>query len=493
MHVGFRVGGGGGGIGLGHIMRCIAIADAFKKQKIDSTFVCGDYPFALELIESHGFPVYSVQTKNLQTDLKQTLKLLQAAEIIVADDYDFPSEYLKGLSSFGQCVVCIDDKMDRELPVDMVLANPYANKSDYEDKISSHTQLLCGPNYIPLRKEYCHAKEHKVSESIQKVLITFGGEDAFNVTQKILKALHHRKDLMRIVLVGGAYRFYDKLKKELEASESPFELHQNMKNVMPLQQKADVAITAAGTTVWELAAVGTPMILIQAVDNQSGTVKYVSKHHMGMVLGFHTRVGELDILAALEKLENKKLRQEYAEKCQHLIDGKGSEHIVEAVITRFEKTKIQLRKVVDKDPENLDSKLIWKWRNNPVTREMSRNSDWIPWKLHRDWYVKTMDDPKEVLLIADFHERPVGTVRFDLSKGHSAEVSININPKMRGKGLGKKLLGTACRYAFHKLGLRKIDAEIKEKNVSSIHIFESVGFEFIEKVDGIQKYVMVMK
>jgi len=490
MQLGFRVGGGGNGVGLGHIMRCIAIAEAFREKNIDSTFVCSNYPAVIPLIKMHGFAVDVLPLNTSpDTDLQHTLQLLHDADIIIADDYGFPSSYLKGLSQNGQFIACLDDKMDRHLAVDVVIGNAYATHEDYHEKISHHALLLSGPKYLPLRTEYRNVIPREVKDKITRVLITCGGEDCLNVTQKVLDALQDEREIVLVVLVGGAYPFYNELKTRLETSGLKFELHRNVENVMPIQQNVDVAITAAGTTVWELSAVGTPMVVIQTADNQSGTVEYIQKNQMGIVLGDHTNVEGKAIRSALHRLRDKKLREQLSKKCQSLISGNGSEHVCEALLNQYDKEKVTLRRVEDKNPDNSDSKQLWEWRNDPVTREMSRNSEWIPWELHRDWYVKTMQDPNEVLLFADYHGKQMGTVRFDVEKKHSAEVSININPEMRGNGLGRKLLGAACRYGFHKLGLKEIDAEIKEKNVASIHIFESVGFQFIEKCDGIRKYV----
>src|SRR5207253_2565491 len=105
-----------------------------------------------------------------------------------------------------------------------------------------------------------------------------------------------------------------------------------------------------------------------------------------------------------------------------------------------------------------------------------RTSDIVPWKSHRRWYADAANNPQNVILMAYVNGIPAGMVRFDDVEIASAEISINLNPAMRGKKISRPILAAACEYGFDTLKLSRIDAEVKPENVASMKIFEDVGF-----------------
>lgn len=142
----------------------------------------------------------------------------------------------------------------------------------------------------------------------------------------------------------------------------------------------------------------------------------------------------------------------------------------------------------DHYPESQDSKHIWEWRNDPITRQMSRTTDAIPWEKHKEWYARAAKDPKKAILMAYVNGIPACMVRFDYIQNDYAEININMNPAMRGKGLGKPILATACRHGFDTLKLSRIYAEIKPENAPSVRIFEGTGFVFQGMKEGLRTY-----
>ena len=131
---------------------------------------------------------------------------------------------------------------------------------------------------------------------------------------------------------------------------------------------------------------------------------------------------------------------------------------------------------------NEDSSDLFNWRNDPVTREMSRNTDSIPWESHEKWYEKALADFRKKILIAENSEGKIGMVRFDYQDiPNSAEININLNPAFRGRGLAQPILNGACAHGFSRLGLIRIYAEIKTTNIPSIKIFERAGFKYLSQ------------
>lgn len=140
------------------------------------------------------------------------------------------------------------------------------------------------------------------------------------------------------------------------------------------------------------------------------------------------------------------------------------------------------------DPESQDSKCIWEWRNDPVTRQMSRTTDAIPWESHKAWYANAVKDLKKSILLACVNGIPSCMIRFDYIENDYAEININMNPAMRGKKLSKPILTAACAHGFAALNLSRIYAEIKPENIPSVKIFEGVGFAFKGKRETLNTY-----
>ena len=128
-----------------------------------------------------------------------------------------------------------------------------------------------------------------------------------------------------------------------------------------------------------------------------------------------------------------------------------------------------------------DSLDLWRWRNDPVTRAMSRNSEAVELAGHEAWFRRALEGSATSLFIGETEEGPVGMVRFD--HGAETEVSINLNPAFRGRGLSHALLAA---------GLAEVGgvvfAEIKDENAASRRLFEQAGFRRIGRVGDRGRY-----
>ena len=126
-----------------------------------------------------------------------------------------------------------------------------------------------------------------------------------------------------------------------------------------------------------------------------------------------------------------------------------------------------------------DSQDIWKWRNDPHTREMSANTKKISWEDHSKWYKNILASGSSLIFIGtdDMPPHAIGMVRFDIDpNGSNAEVSINLNPSWRGKNISKTLLKLAIEK-FRCLQKTTITATIKKINLASVRCFEDCGFK----------------
>ena len=125
-----------------------------------------------------------------------------------------------------------------------------------------------------------------------------------------------------------------------------------------------------------------------------------------------------------------------------------------------------------------DSKDLWHWRNDPQTRKNSTNENEISWDDHSVWFSDSLEsDAREIYLgLDDQANEPIGMVRFDFDVTQaSSEVSINLNPGWREKGISESLLSGAIEAFQHQRSFVLI-AQIKPQNSASIKCFENCGF-----------------
>lgn len=131
---------------------------------------------------------------------------------------------------------------------------------------------------------------------------------------------------------------------------------------------------------------------------------------------------------------------------------------------------------------------IFSWRNDKITRDMSFSSEKIKFESHLVWFNEMMNDKNQFLYVGIDKEERVGVCRFNLDKKNKiAEVSINLNPRLRGRNYGYQLLSMSIKKFLknHKIDLI---AKIKETNEPSKRIFSKVGFLFYKKGDNFLYY-----
>jgi RimJ/RimL family protein N-acetyltransferase len=143
-----------------------------------------------------------------------------------------------------------------------------------------------------------------------------------------------------------------------------------------------------------------------------------------------------------------------------------------------------------------DSRNLFEWRNDAQTRAVSLSSDEITWPDHDRWYTASLANARRLIYIAEMQlattsPEPVGMVRFDIDDaGQFAEVSINLNPDARGKGLGTATLVEGIRqFESDRPELQGTTAQIRDSNAPSIAIFTKAGFTKLDSVDGVGNYL----
>lgn len=471
----------GKGCGIGHLMRCRSLADALKRsgcQKID--FLLPAVPAITELVTSHGYGVkYLPSKEHPDWDEARILEeLTPDYQLIVIDHYNFPSHAMRHLSNFNALICVIDDLNSRDLPADLVIGSPFSTWDAYLPHLRPGGNILFGMEYLILRDEFREVPHYAIRSEIERLLVTFGGEDPTNATQKMVKLLDKIGCTAHLeILLGPLYAYEKELLNYLQTSNLKYTIHKNLKNTLTLLSSVDAAISSGGTTVVELAASGVPMVLVEIATNQQHVLTSSAQ------LGLCESVGNIEsvtadtLKASLDTIKDPSLRQERSLRSQQLVDGKGADRVATALISASHaKPFMKLRSLQGISPSGTESQLIWEWRNDPQTRQFSFHTDPIPWEIHQEWIKRVTHSERPELFLVTVEEVPVGMIRLHPKSRTTAQVSINLAPSVRAHGLGRRALSLACHKAKHSLGYKELLADIKPENKSSIALFEKEDF-----------------
>ena len=463
-------------IGIGHVMRCLAIAQAWLECGGAVSFVSRQLPGSLgERLRAEGVETIVISCEaGSDDDARQIVALARGrrAEWVVADGYDFGLEYQTQLRNSGLKVLFLDDYGHANgYCADLVLNyNAYAREDSY--RLGSETRLLVGPRYVLLRKEFSdwRAWKREITRDGKRVLVTLGGSDADHVARTVMQALALvRVEGMeaKVVLGGNAARRLD-LEPLVSAGQGKVSLTYNADNMPELMAWADVALASAGSTAWELCFMGLPALLIDLVPHQRRVAETLEQMGMAQHLDSSIDLSPGKVAEELESLLQAPERRSSMSQCgRELVDGRGAQRVVTAIRAGT----LRLRRVEEKD-----CRLLWEWANDPDVRAVSFSTEPIPWEQHVTWFKSKLADPNAVLYLASDSENvPVGQVRYQINTAE-AVVSIDLAAGFRGKGLGGMALAMATEALFDTTKVAVVHAYVKPDNEPSMKLFHNAKF-----------------
>lgn len=273
---------GGQTIGGGHVMRCLALAQAWREQGGRATFASVTLAPALrQRLVDDGFPIIEVAAPvGSEADAETTLRIAGAhgCGIAVIDGYHFQHEFHHHLKTGGLRVATIDDNGEIGRYVDdLVINQGMQAAAELYDRRAPYTRLLLGTRYVLLRREFRTWADgpRDTVTAARRMLVTLGAADPENVTQRVIDAIAPSigRGIETTVLVGGSNPHAAAIAERL-AGLTHFRLLQDQHESVPaLMAAADLAICAGGSTVWELAFMGVPFLPIVVAENQRRAVE----------------------------------------------------------------------------------------------------------------------------------------------------------------------------------------------------------------------------
>ena len=332
--------------GAGHLMRCLTVARELQKltgHPEQICFLCADEDSA-ELLRSKKMPVKVLGTdpEDLEGELPALERLAgDEKQVFLVDSYRVTDVYLRELRRFGR-VFLLDDMQQHAYPVDGVINyNLFASAEKYRELYGDEVPQYLGAPYVPVRQEFCDAAgSYTVTEQVTDLLITTGGGDKDNIAGEILRKLAEDSLAgcpVRYHLVVGRFNpNREKLEQYASAHEN-VQLHFDVQDMAALMTQCQLAVTAGGTTIYELAVLGVPFVCFSYAENQEALTEWLGTHRIAGYAGaWHRDAGKtLDCIGTWcrNAWKNRKLRQQCYERERGLIDGLGAARIAQILET----------------------------------------------------------------------------------------------------------------------------------------------------------------
>lgn len=332
----------GPSMGTGHVMRCLALAQAWQDAGETAEFLmASEAPAIAARLRAEGMQVTPMtEAAGSAPDATHTASRARqtGASWVVVDGYHFDAAYQESLKQAGLKVLWVDD-YGHAPPycADLVLnQNLHAEESLYAQR-DAGVGLLLGPQYALLRREFGEWREwHRLApERAGKVLVTLGGGDPVDATSKVLAALGEEscKGLESKVLSGPANPRLARLQAEARQASGKLEIFTATTDMPALMAWADVAVAAAGSTSWELAYMGLPALLVVVAEHQRCNAERLAAARVAVNLGWHGQIQPSAIAQALQALlAAREQRMAMAEAGRRVVDGRGAERVRTAML-----------------------------------------------------------------------------------------------------------------------------------------------------------------
>lgn len=346
-------------IGIGHIMRCLALAEAMHAKGTNVSFICRDFAGNIaDYIASKGFRVDMLATPtqqftnastlrhaswlgvDMRQDVEETLDILNkqpAVDWLIVDHYALDEKWQQRVREKSNKIAVIDDLADRRHDCDLLLDQNLSENMHvrYDALVPGQCRKLIGPEFALLRPEFSLARGRLRQRDgiVKKILVFFGGADPTDETSKTLDALQNivTPEIKVLVVVGGGNRRWESIKERCAAFPQ-MTFFRQIDNMADLMVEADLAIGAGGSTTWERCCLGLPSLVVTIAMNQVQLTVEAAKSGAAVYAGEAEQLTPTELADSIRSLifDPTKL-VEMSVAGMRLVDGCGTARVLEAM------------------------------------------------------------------------------------------------------------------------------------------------------------------
>lgn len=314
--------------GTGHVMRCLTLSEALVARGHEVLLMTNEstIPWLEKNVDDANVQKITVVQHTLDIDLINKIK----PDWFGIDSYVIPSAMISAVNSEHKTLAIIDGDsrgIEAELYLDHNLG---AELNEWPPDVRN--RLLAGSQFVLIRNAILDQINTKpqTNSFVPHLVAVMGGSDPTGTIVNISNALASISENFTATIVVG--KEWEKLVNETLESRTGVKIIAPTSNLPYLFGTADIAISAAGTSAWELCTLGKPSLLLAVVDNQVESLEKLIDQQL--VLGIDlTRMDNEEVsgLAALrieELIVDKALRDRLSAKCMQIFDGKGKDRVV---------------------------------------------------------------------------------------------------------------------------------------------------------------------
>jgi UDP-2,4-diacetamido-2,4,6-trideoxy-beta-L-altropyranose hydrolase len=462
-------------IGLGHMLRCLALADELAARGWACRFAVNPgagalaaavRPVAHEVVEDGGF------------DDAPRLAAIAAdgCDVLIVDSYRLESGFESACRSFAPRIVAIDDLADRPHDADLI-ADPASGRSpaDYAGRAPG-ARILTGAAYALLAPEFARARPQALRRRLdaahpaRRILIALGGAPPAALLQRLIAAARRGAPDVALDVAAGASDIAD-------VADPKVRIHRGRVDVAALTADADLAIGAGGSSSWERCCLGLPTLLVEIADNQRATIAALADAGAGRAAGRLEKLDEEKLARAVAQLAaDGPALKDMARRAALLCDGLGAARLANEIEALFD---ARAPRVTLRPATSADGEIMLAWQSAPGARRFANNPTVPERAEHAAWLSRRLADPLAgPFEIIEADGAPAGVLRFDRIDGaaESCRVSILVAAEAQGQGVARRALAAGGRL----LPGATLIAEVKAANAPSRALFVGAGYEQIE-------------
>lgn len=313
-------------IGAGHAYRCLTLAEALSQRG----WVCQAAVNPEAVTTVPALKKDSVFTMSESTDIEREVDWL------IVDHFGLDADWEAHCRDRVKGIFVIDDLANRKHDCDLLLDQTLGRaETEYRDLIPTHARILLGLRYALLRSQFAEARQkaqarRNATKHVGRILVNFGGGNQLDVTALTLQAIgNSRLEVEVDVVIGGESAQLSRIREIASALPQKANVLTNVSDMAGLMVAADVAIGAAGSSMWERMCLGLPSISIVLAPNQAFAARMVSHWQAAIVLDgpFGPAMTE-ELSSALSYLKEAASRRlEMSNVGFSLVDGLGAQRI----------------------------------------------------------------------------------------------------------------------------------------------------------------------